>query len=271
MITPSSPQPDIVLFVGLDWAKEKHDICLRQGFNGPAETMQIKHTPEALAHWMESLQQRARGGRIRIALEQSCGGLLNFLADQPNLEICLPNPKTISRLRDAFKPSGAKDDPTDAAILCDISRFHAEQCPKLARESEAMQLLRPLTERRRALVDDRTALVLRLQEELSRFYPQALALFKDHLEAEIALAFLGKHPTLAEAQRARPQALREFFYALRSRSEKLIQQRITLIQNAKPLTANPAIIKAGRLAVIDLVRRIRAVQEGIRRGHQRDL
>ena len=35
-------------YVGIDWADQKHDICLTSSIDGTPEYKQIKSTPEAL-------------------------------------------------------------------------------------------------------------------------------------------------------------------------------------------------------------------------------
>ena len=44
-------------FVGIDWADEKHDVCLQQVGSESVESSILAHTPEAIAAWAESLQQ----------------------------------------------------------------------------------------------------------------------------------------------------------------------------------------------------------------------
>jgi transposase len=113
------------------------------------------------------------------------------------------------------------------------------------------------------VVDDRTRLVLELQATLKLAYPLALKLFSEDLTASMVLTFLAKWPSYAEIKRARSQTIREFFYAHNSRSEDRIQERLQTIAAAKPLTEDLAAVQSARLAVLDLVRRLRAVQESI--------
>ncbi len=45
-------------FVGIDWADRKHDICLQSAGSDQREPSQIQHTPQAIAAWVKTLQQR---------------------------------------------------------------------------------------------------------------------------------------------------------------------------------------------------------------------
>src|SRR3954469_2902808 len=250
-------------FIGLDWADKKHDLCLRPGREAKAEFSVLEHTPQALADWIAGLRTRFGGAPVLVCTEQTRGPLINFLLQHDFVQLCLPNPKSVARFREAFRPSGAKDDPNDGEVLCEMGRLHAEQFPRWTPHTPAMRLLQALVERRRKVVDDRTRLVLELQATLKLANPLPLELFQEDLATPLVLAFLAKWPTFAEIKRARPQTIREFFYAHNSRSEKCIQERLEAIAPAQPLTEDLAAVQSARLGTLDLVRRLGAIQESI--------
>ena len=70
--------------------------------------------------------------------------------------------------------------------------------------------LQLLTEGRRKLVEDMTALTNQLTSVLKTYYPQALE-WAGPLGSEQACAFLEKWPTLMELQKSRPFRIREFY------------------------------------------------------------
>lgn len=250
-------------FIGLDWADKKHDLCLRPGRDARAEFSVLEHTPQALADWIVQLRTRFAGAPVLICTEQSRGPLINFLLQHDFVQLCLPNPKSVARFREAFRPSGAKDDPNDGEVLCEMGRLHAGQFPRWTPHGPATRLMQALVERRRKVVDDRTRLVLELQATLKLAFPLALELFPGDIAVAMVWAFLGKWPTFGELKKARAQTVREFFYAHNSRSEDRIQKRLKTIAEAKPLTEDPAAVQSARLATLDLVRRLRAIQESI--------
>ncbi len=94
---------------------------------------------------------------------------------------------------------------------------------------------------RRAVVDERTALTNRLQALLKAYFPQALELCGEDLWRPLATAFLLKWPTLLAVQKARPATLKQFYYLNGSRSQKLIEQRLKLIEQAVPVSDEPAL------------------------------
>ena len=60
-------QVPISVFVGIDWADAKHDICLLLPDEGDARHLQIENTPEALHDWLLKLIEEfgARGHILR--------------------------------------------------------------------------------------------------------------------------------------------------------------------------------------------------------------
>ena len=258
---PSGAAP--AAFIGLDWADKKHDLCLRAGREAQAEFFTIEHKPAALTDWIVQLRTRFGGAPVLICTEQTRGPLINFLMQYEFIQLCLPNPKSVARFREALRPSGAKDDPHDGSVLCDMGRFHSEEFPRWVPNSAEARLVQALVERRRGVVDDRTRLILELQATLKLAYPLPLELFPEDLATDLVLDFLGKWPSFAELKKARSQTVREFFYAHNSRSEERISERLRIISEAKPLTEDRAAIQSSRLATLDLVRRLRAVQESV--------
>ena len=63
------------------------------------------------------------------------------------------HPATISRLRAALYPSGAKDDPKDADLVLDMLVYHRERLRPLVPDTVETRELRFLVEQRRGLVD----------------------------------------------------------------------------------------------------------------------
>ena len=136
-------------------------------------------------------------------------------------------------------------------------------------DDEQTRLLEMLCEQRRNLVDERTRLVNELGSVLKQYFPQAATLFEDQLKSKMACAFLERWPTLDALQRTRPQTIRKFFYAHRSRSETKIQQRLELIAQATPLVTDAALLEACRTRVESLVIRLQALLTPIARLDKR--
>jgi hypothetical protein len=65
--------------VSIDWADQKHAVCLLDQNTGRREQTIVKHPPQALQEWALALRQRFAGRPIAVCLEQSRGPLIYFL------------------------------------------------------------------------------------------------------------------------------------------------------------------------------------------------
>ena len=116
---------------------------------------------------------------------------------------------------------------------------------------------------RRAVVDERTGLSNRLIALLKQYFPQALVLCGEDLWRPLATAFLLKWPSLQAVPQAKPATLKQFYYLHGSRSAKLLEQRLALIENAVPVTDQTAVIESFVLRVQLLCRQLQLVQQTI--------
>ena len=60
--------------IGIDWADQKHDVCLAVPGSEALERLQLEHTPEALNEWVGTLRRRFGGRCLAVAVEQTRGG-----------------------------------------------------------------------------------------------------------------------------------------------------------------------------------------------------
>ena len=249
--------------IGLDWAAEKHDVCLWDAATGKSRHRVIEHTPEALAEWLAELQASYPGRRLAACLEQSRGALMYALMDHAFLDLYPINPVTLARYREAFAPSRAKDDPGDARLLSEILRLHREKLAVWKPDDEQTRTLAFLNEERRKAVNLRTKLVLRLQAALKLYFPQALAWLGADLGTPMACDWLLKWPTLEAAQRSRPQTVRAFFYAHNCRSAAHVESVLAALPAAKPLTTDAAVLAVQPLTVQMLAKQLRLLHGAI--------
>jgi hypothetical protein len=139
-------------FVGIDWADTKHDICVQAAGSSAREFTCIAHEPSQIESWACSLRERF-GGLVAVALELSKGPIVYALQKYDFIVLFPINPATLARYRQAFKPSGAKDDPSDAELALDLIERRDGHCRSLAgaqHDAEDGRLDRPIV-----LLDDR--------------------------------------------------------------------------------------------------------------------
>src|ERR1700760_5154001 len=84
-------------------------------------------------------------------------------------------------------------------------------------------------------------------------------ILENDITTALAADLLVQWPTLAELQKVSPGKLRKFFYGHNSRQEKKILERLALINEAKPLTTDAAIIKPNALRVKLLAQQLQSL------------
>jgi len=265
----SSEHSVFAAFIGLDWGDRKHDVVLCDQRGGKPEHRELIQTPEAIDEWACSLRERFGGQPIAVCFEQSRAGIAYGLLKYDFLVLFPLPPARLASYRESFSNSGAKDDPTDAALLVDYLLRHRDQFRVWQPDTPATRELQLLTEARRDAVDQRTRLSNRLTAVLKRYFPQAMALVGDDVDRPLACDFLSKWPTLAAVQAATPATLRKFYYAHHSRNEQRIVERLALVKSAIPLTNDRALIQAGVLQVQCLVGQLRALMPAIEKYEAR--
>jgi transposase len=250
-------------FVGIDWADRKHDVCLHVPGAAP-EASVLEHRPRVIDAWARKLRERFGGRPVAVCVELAQGPIVSALLEYEFFVIFPVNPSTLAKYRRAFVPSGAKDDPTDAALALELLLRHPEKLAPLRRESENMRALRRLVEARRDLVQDRVRVTNRLTFTLKEYFPQVVEWFRDK-ETDVFAAFLERWPSLQAAQRARHDTLVAFFHAHSVRRRATIDDRINAIRAERPLTSDPGTIEPALAVVATLVPQLRALSAGITR------
>jgi len=240
---------DFAATIGLDWADRKHDLWLQPADGSKAQHLQLEQTPEALHEWIAKLRDRFGNRPVALAIETTRGPVISALMAYDFIVIFPVNPKALKDYRAAFCVSGAKNDRTDAMLLEELVRLHRHQLKALQPDTELTRKLAGLVENRRHLINERTRLVNQLHSKLKTYYPLAQTLLEDQMTTPMAAEFLSRWPELESLQQTPSQTLRAFFYKHNSRSAKLIQERLEQVQQAQPLTSDPALIEPAALLV----------------------
>ncbi len=161
------------VYVGIDWADTKHDVCIQPTTSDERVFDVIRHQAEAIDTWVKDLHQQY-GGRIAVAVELSKGPIVSALQKYDFIDIFPINPSSLAKYREAFQPSKAKDDPTDAELAVDMLLRHPEHFKVLKPQSAEMRALATMVEQRRCLVGERIRITNRLRSALKQYYPQVL-------------------------------------------------------------------------------------------------
>lgn len=248
--------------IGIDWADKKHDVCVQAIDSDVREFSQISHKVGKIHEWAQSMVER-HGGQMAVAVELSRGPIVSALQKYNFFVIYPINPTTLAKYREAFNPSGAKDDPTDAELALDILLKHPSHFTPLNPQSVEMRSLMTLVEHRRRIMDDRTRITNRLRNALKQYYPQVLDWF-DHIDTPLFCDFMKQWPTLAQVKRARRTTLEKFFHEHNMHRKPLLARRIEAIKSAQPLTTDDAVITPYRLQALTLVDQLAVALNSLR-------
>jgi hypothetical protein len=119
--------PPIVLWIGLDWADQKHHLVGLPTAGGPRLEQELAQKPELLEAAILEIRRQHPTGRIGVCVEQSRGPVIAALLKYDFLHIYPINPRCLADYRRVFTVSGAKSDPRDADLLADLGLKHSDR------------------------------------------------------------------------------------------------------------------------------------------------
>ena len=257
----SQVEPLPEAWIGLDWGNQQHAFAL-QDRSGRCERGTLEHSSENLHQWLGQIGQHYGGRPVALALEASRGAVVHALLNYAWLTIYPINPITSARYRQAFTPSGAKDDLPDADVLLELVRDHAVKLRPLEVQDAPTVKLAELVHARRDIVDRRTQTINQTTSLLKTYYPQALEL-AGGLDRDMALDFLSRWPDVISLKAVRPATLKRFYHQHNVRSTQLVEERLQFIQKAVALTTQEARVSVAVLQLRHLVEQLRAFRKHI--------
>jgi Transposase IS116/IS110/IS902 family/Transposase len=229
------PTEALAACIGLDWADAQHDLCLPGAGAEPRAVRVLDHQPDTLDAWVRTWRPRFNGPPMASCLALPQGPLVSARR-QHDLLVLLPvHPLPLARSREAFTPSQAQADPTDAALP--LARLLKQRDPlkPLQPPSPPRRALEHLVASRRRLVGDQGRLTHRLPSTRKNSLPHVRQGFHD-TATPIVGDFLTPWPTLQAVPRARRSSRERCFCAPHVRSPAVIHPRRHAIQRATPLT-----------------------------------
>jgi hypothetical protein len=182
-------------FLGLDWAKDHHDIVVLDSKGAIVLDIRIEHTSEGWHRLRESLGKWAGTNLSAVAatIETNCGPAVERLLDM-GCTVYPLNPKAAQRYRDRKAPSGGKTDHLDALSFADALRTDGHGWRQLEPEDPNIVELRLLCRDEMGLIGQRTGMINQLQQAHHDYYPAVLEAFDDWT-MPAAWAFVEQFPT----------------------------------------------------------------------------
>jgi len=226
-------------YLGIDWATEKHDLCLLDDAGTIVQQLEIKQSNDGFRHF-EKLVNRYGAANILFNIERSDGLLVDWMVAQ-KWAVYITPPVVVAHRR----PRRAKSDPSDAYLLAHLLRLKDPDCRPLTRSTLTVLHLRELARALDTTIADQRRLGNRLNYVLYQYFPTANHLFS-HVESLICLAFLEAFPTPEEARALTPHKLRLF---LKKQDYKFLD-RADLIYARLQTPMPTAAVSAGYVAQV---------------------
>src|SRR6202035_3635596 len=143
-----------------------------------------------------------------VAIERPDGLLIERLLDA-GVRVVAIHPNQVCAMRPRFSAAGGESDSFDSFVLAELARTDSHRYRILVPDSDHTKALRALTRAREDLVQTRVALANELRAQLGCFWPGAGEVFAD-IDSPIALAFLRRYPSPADARGLAEQRMGRF-------------------------------------------------------------
>jgi len=184
-----------VLFVGVDWAEDHHDVCVMAE---DGTVLGKRRVPDSVAgigdlHGLVA-GHSGEDEAVVVGIEID-RGLLVYSLLAAGYEVYAINPLAAARYRDRHATSGAKSDPGDAKMLADLVRTDRHNHRPIAGDSELAEGVKLLARAHQNAIWGRQRQLNALRSALREYHPGALAAFGTDLSNTDALAVLAIAPT----------------------------------------------------------------------------
>jgi len=246
-----------LLYVGIDWAESRHQVCIANDERF-IEEFCVPNSQEGLVYVLGKVASlEPQRDKVLFALETQHGPFVGGILDA-GYTVYAINPKAVERYRDRFRLAGTKSDNLDARALAGLLRTDREAYRPIKPDSDLARELRFLTRDYANLEKTQTMLTNQLRATLQLYFPVMLELFDD-LASPTALGFLKTFPTLEAASKA---SLRHIAGTLRQYRHPMAEAKAEAIYYAlrKPsFNVDPVVARAKSRLALYLVAQLQAL------------
>jgi len=253
-----------VVFLGVDWAEEHHDVCLLDSEGNRLEKARVPEGIEGVRRIHALVANHAEEpGEVAVGIETDRGLLVGALIGA-GYQVYAVNPLAVSRYRERHGVSRAKSDKADAKLLADLVRTDRHNHRQVRGDSEAALAIRVLARAHQGQIAARQRQAHQLRNTLREFYPAALDILGTDLDSRMAVALLSKAPTPAAGRKLSRAQIRSSLAA--AGLQRNLEEKAALIQQQlreEQLEAPPVLAQAFGAIVSSAVKVIRALNAEI--------
>jgi hypothetical protein len=117
-------------FCGIDWASDKHDVCIIDPAGKICTKFCIPHTADGIADLIRRLDALGPREQMPILIERPSGLLVDTLLDA-RFPLAPIHPNALKATRPRYSAAQGKADPSDAFIAADVLRTDGHRFPLL--------------------------------------------------------------------------------------------------------------------------------------------
>jgi transposase len=251
-----------MIYVGIDWADDHHDVAITDDSAQTLSTFQISHDSSGFALLQAKLESfHQPPDQILVALETNRGLLVHELL-RSGYSVYAINPKAVNRYKDRYVLSKAKSDPLDALALAHLLRTDRHRFKILKPFPEDYRLLDRLCQDLRKLVDEKSRISNQITSVLKEFYPQALQLIS--VDSQIGIAFLCAFPDPQALSTCKKKTFETFFKKHHYSRPQKVEELWKVVQSPA-LQSDPVVLKAGRFRLLALLDQLVPLREHLLR------
>lgn len=233
---------------GIDWASEEHALCVVDAAGRKLADELFSHEEAGIGQVVARM--RALGVE-RVAIERPEGLLVDRLLEA-GFTVLPVHPNQLKATRPRYQAAGGKSDGFDAFCLAELARTDSHRLRSLCPDSDETKALRALTRAREDLVKAKVRLANELRAQLEAFWPGPARVFFD-IDSQIALAFLERYPSPADARGLGAKRLEGFLARNRYSGRRPAVELLERLRSAPEGRAGALEAEARRGAVLGLV------------------
>jgi transposase len=253
-----------VLFLGVDWGEQHHDLCLLDEAGRVLVTQRIADGLAGVGELHALVAAHAgEPAQVTVGIETDRGLLVGALV-AAGYQVYAINLHAMSRYRGRHRTTRAKSDRGDAKVLADLVRTDRHNHRQVAGDSPLAEAVKVLARAHQGLIWARQRHVNALRSALREFYPGALAALGAQLAESEALAVLELAPTPEQGRRLTRAAVRRALVDAGRRRN--LQTRMVAVHDAlavPQLAAPDPVASAYQEVVAALVAVLRGLNQQI--------
>jgi transposase len=229
------------LVVGLDWADSKHDATVLD--RGRKSHFRFDADPATVEDFIAELTRIAGGRNIAVCVEKGRVRIIYHLMLRENITLYPVDPKQVARYRQSFTSSTAKDDSGDSYYLARLLAERGSDMRALQPDDAITRKIALLSQTRRSLVDDKTAVIQQLTAKVKMIHPVALMLPVSKIDSTLVREFLRRYPDPRKANKAHVQTLTKMLARSGIKNPERVEEIIHTIRSTPLATSDGALIE----------------------------